>query len=157
MTRLDSFFQMAISLQLNSSKSGYKYKAIRHLYCTGTSTRFNDLELYNKCSSWFYSYLFFWEKSIWDWIPWDFKAVNMPIFSTVTTKKNIQFKPPRRSSDPFIFEISEVYLIMFTAKREFEFSSKIAKPRHVPAGKSNTPHFCWSHPITFQRKYHEFW
>lgn len=31
----------------------------------------------------------------------------MPIFSTVTTKKISQFKPPRRSSDPFIFDISE--------------------------------------------------
>ena len=31
----------------------------------------------------------------------------MPIFSTVTTKKNTQFKPPRRSSDPFIFDILE--------------------------------------------------
>ena len=31
----------------------------------------------------------------------------MTIFSTVTTKKNNQFKSPRRSSDPFIFEITE--------------------------------------------------
>ena len=31
----------------------------------------------------------------------------MPIFSAVTTKKNTQFKPPRRSSDPFIFDILE--------------------------------------------------
>ena len=31
----------------------------------------------------------------------------MPIFSTVTTKKNIQFKQPRRSSDPFIYDKSE--------------------------------------------------
>ena len=31
----------------------------------------------------------------------------MPIFSTVTTKKNTQFKQPRRSSDPFIYDKSE--------------------------------------------------
>ena len=31
----------------------------------------------------------------------------MPIFSSATTKKNIPFKPPRRSSDPFIFDISK--------------------------------------------------
>ena len=32
----------------------------------------------------------------------------MPIFSTVTTKKNTQFKQPRRSSDPFIYDKSEM-------------------------------------------------
>ena len=31
----------------------------------------------------------------------------MPIFSSATTKKNIPFKPPRRLSDPFIFDISK--------------------------------------------------
>ena len=31
----------------------------------------------------------------------------MPIFSTATTKKNSKFKSSRRSSDPFIFDISK--------------------------------------------------